>query len=56
MEAAEYEQYATRCRAYAIRTSTDDADIVAYRQMFLQMLMSASEQGSSKALLLSDES
>ena len=56
MEAAEYEQYATRCRAYANRSSADDADIVAYRQMFLQALMSASMQGSSKTLLLSDES
>jgi len=56
MDAAEYEQYAARCRAYAIRTSTIDADIAAYRQMFLQMLMSVAEQGSSKSLVLNDES
>jgi hypothetical protein len=56
MDATEYEQYAARCRAYAIRSSTNDADIAAYRQMFLQMFMSVAEQGSSKTLVLNDES
>lgn len=38
MEAAEYEQYAARCRAYALNRACADADIRASREMFLHTL------------------
>jgi len=54
MEAAEYEQYAARCRAYAIRSSADDADIAAYRQMFFEALGAVSKQQSLKSSTLTN--
>lgn len=56
MDAADYEQYAPRCRAYVAHRSTDDADIRACRQMFLHALTKAPARRASTVKALDDES